>query len=235
MAYELAVFDMAGTTVRDPGLVAQALVLALAEQGCVVDPASARPLMGYEKPEAIRRLLRGAGHTAIAADTAKVDAIHTAFVAHMLRCYRESREVAAINGAEALFATLRARGVRVALNTAFSREIAEAIVARLGWRERGLIDDLVATDDVAEGRPAPHMIRLLMQRANVTDAACVIKVGDTEVDVREGRNAGCGLVVSVTSGAFTRSELEPYRPDQIIDALDELPALLGDAVAASAA
>ncbi|MEI9912070.1 MAG: HAD hydrolase-like protein [Bacteroidota bacterium] len=54
----------------------------------------------------------------------------------------------------------------------------------------------------------------------------MIKIGDTEVDVNEGRNAGCAIVVAVTTGAFTRSQLEPYAPDHIINNLSELPALI---------
>jgi phosphoglycolate phosphatase-like HAD superfamily hydrolase len=51
-------------------------------------------------------------------------------------------------------------------------------------------------------------------------------VGDTEVDIAEGRNAKCGLVVSVTTGSYTRRELEGFYPDHIIDSLQELPQIL---------
>ncbi|HEY0244604.1 MAG TPA: HAD hydrolase-like protein, partial [Mucilaginibacter sp.] len=40
---------------------------------------------------------------------------------------------------------------------------------------------------------------------------------DTEVDVREGQNAGCKYIIGVTTGSFTRQELEPYNPTHIID------------------
>jgi phosphoglycolate phosphatase-like HAD superfamily hydrolase len=42
------------------------------------------------------------------------------------------------------------------------------------------------------------------------------------VDVEDGRNAACGKVVSVTTGAYTRGQLLPYGPDFIIDDLQEL-------------
>ncbi|HTD94579.1 MAG TPA: HAD hydrolase-like protein, partial [Chitinophagaceae bacterium] len=54
----------------------------------------------------------------------------------------------------------------------------------------------------------------------------VIKIGDTEVDIQEGRNAKCSIVVSVTTGAFTREQLIPYSPDHIIDNLSDLPDLI---------
>ena len=61
------------------------------------------------------------------------------------------------------------------------------------------------------------MIHQLMNLAGITDPQEVAKVGDTEVDIREGQNVGCKYVIAVTTGAFTRSELEPYHPTHIVD------------------
>ena len=66
-----------------------------------------------------------------------------------------------------------------------------------------------------------------MKRTNVTDSKKVIKIGDTEVDIKEGRNAECLLTIAVTTGkSYTKEQLELYKPDYIIDSLQELPALL---------
>ena len=70
------------------------------------------------------------------------------------------------------------------------------------------------------------VINAQLHVANVGDARAVVKVGDTEVDVREGRNANCGLVVAVTTGAYTRDALAAHAPDRIIDRLDELLPLM---------
>lgn len=219
MNYRLAVFDIAGTTVSDPGFVAQAFVGAMSAAGHPIDHAACRPLMGYPKPLAIARLL------VAQADETKVAAIHADFVQRMLVCYRDWPGIEPLAGAESVFALLRSRGIKVALNTGFSRDIADAIVERLGWAHR--IDAVIASDEVPEGRPAPHMLQALMRRFGVEDPAQVVKIGDTEVDIGEGRGANAGLVVAITTGAFTRAELEPYAPDRIIDRLFELPALLG--------
>lgn len=219
MRYRLAVLDIAGTTVADPGLVARAFAEAMAAAGQAIEVEDVRPLMGYPKPQAIARLL---GTTV---DDPRVAPIHTDFVARMLECYRHAPGIAPLPGAEAVFDTLRAHGIRIGLDTGFSRDIAEVIIDRLGWHDR--IDALVASDEVPAGRPAPYMIQALMQRTGVDDAATVVKVGDTEVDINEGRNAGVGLNVAITTGAFTRAELLPHGPDHIIDHLDRLPSLLG--------
>lgn len=219
MAFRLAIFDIAGTTVSDPGFVAQAFTEAMTAAGHPIAATAIRPLMGYPKPLAIRRLL---GESA---DDALIERIHADFVQRMLVCYRDWPGIEPLPGVAKVFAALRAQDVRVALNTGFSRDIADAIVERLDWTDR--IDALVASDEVPAGRPAPYMIQRLMADVGVDDPRAVAKIGDTEVDINEGRNAGVGLVVAVTTGAFLRSELEPYAPDAIIDTLAELSALLG--------
>lgn len=224
MTFELAVFDMAGTTVHDPDLVALALREALAQASCHADAPELRALMGYTKPAAIRTVL--AAHD-LPADDALVARVHEDFVQRMLDCYRTHEAVRPMAGAEDTFVWLRQRGIKVALNTAFSQDIAECLIERFGWRERGLIDAATSADQVAHGRPAPDMIRALMTACGVTDAAHVFKVGDTEVDIREGRAAACELVVAVTTGAYTRAELLTHKPDAVLDSLHELPALLG--------
>ena len=223
MNFRLVVLDMAGTTVRDEGLVAEALLGAIGAEHVDVARSAAQALMGYTKPEAIRRLLTDVGADA---DAARVARIHADFIARMVDTYRHDARVAAIDGAEETFDVLHRAGVRVALNTAFAREIADTIVTRLGWAASGAVDAVICAEEVEEGRPAPDMIQALMSKFDVDDPRDVVKVGDTEVDIREGRNAGCGLVVAVTTGAFTREALAAYAPDQTIDHLDQLMPLM---------
>ena len=61
-----------------------------------------------------------------------------------------------------------------------------------------------------------------MQQLDITDTAEIAKVGDTEVDINEGKNTGCKYVIGVTTGAFTRHELAPYQPTHIIDNVAEV-------------
>lgn len=56
-----------------------------------------------------------------------------------------------------------------------------------------------------------------MKAGNITDPLEAAKVGDTGADVREGQNAGCKYVIGVTTGAFTREQLELSNPTHIID------------------
>ena len=225
MPVKLAVFDIAGTTVADDNAVASAFRSAFEKYGFAVREEDINPLMGYKKPVAIQIILEKLGAEF---DEDLVDDIHREFETVMLDHYEYSPGVRPLPNAEQVMQQLKEKGIRIGLNTGFSKIITEKIVNRLQWMERGLIDDYISSDEVDEGRPKPYMIQSLMKRAGIDDPKEVIKIGDTEADVNEGINAGCALVVAVTTGAFTRDQFKPYSPDYIIDNLSELPALIYD-------
>jgi phosphonatase-like hydrolase len=221
MKWELAVFDMAGTTLYDGDAVNTCFRAALAGAGVSVDPAQVNTVMGLHKPEAIRILLLSAGRDFTDSD---VDRIHADFVARMKQYYKHDPAVRELPGASASFAKLRKAGIKIALNTGFNREIVDVILARLNWRDA--VDATVASDEVARGRPFPDMIRHLLALLDLADSTRVVKIGDTLVDLEEGKNARCGLVFGVTTGAYTRAELEQGPHDRIVDSLAEAVALI---------
>ncbi|MBO9635161.1 MAG: HAD hydrolase-like protein [Chitinophagaceae bacterium] len=224
---KLVVFDMAGTTVRDRGDVATAFTQALTEHGVPKpDPADVNEVMGFRKIDAIRILLEKYGEPESAADQELIDDIHDRFTELMIGFYENDADLQPLPYAENLFRELHDKGVKVALNTGFTKPITETILHRLNWSNSPLIDAVISSDEVPEGRPAPFMIQTIMKQLGITDSRDVVKIGDTEVDVQEGRNAQCGLVVSVTTGAATRQQLQQFHPDHIIDSLEELPSLI---------
>ena len=144
----------------------------------------------------------------------------------MMDYYEYDANVKAMEGAEDLFFFLQERGVRVALNTGFSKDIASVIVSRFQWIERGLVDEFIGSDEVPEGRPFPYMIDELKSRLGISEEDTVLKVGDTVVDVLEGKNAGCKFIISVTTGSASREVLELWQPTHIVNSLSEIPAIL---------
>ncbi|MFN4243275.1 MAG: 2-aminoethylphosphonate--pyruvate transaminase [Tepidisphaerales bacterium] len=223
--YDLVVFDLAGTTVVDEGdVVAETLCRALRDRAAVAVPvAMATSLMGIPKPAAIRRLLAQAGVEPV---PDLVHAVHEHFRSLMLIHYREGQAVREVPGTTAVFRVLKEAGVRVAVDTGFSRDITDAILERCGWASSGLVDVSVASDEVPAGRPAPFMIFQAMQRLGVSDVRRVVKVGDTPSDLAEGMNAGCGRVVGVTRGSHTRQQLQRHPHTDLIGDVSELPELL---------
>ena len=210
-------FDIAGTTVKDDHEVSKAFQSALKKYNYEVGLTAIDPLMGYEKTMAIRQMLE-----LHEPDTQKITAelvknIHREFVQQMLKLYLLEPIVEPLPNVEETFAALHAQGVQIGINTGFSRDIADTVVNRLQWREKGLIDHLIGSDEVELGRPHPFMIQKLMGYSGITNPLEVAKVGDTEVDMREGQNAGCKYVIGVTTGIFTRQGLQEYRPTHVVD------------------
>jgi phosphonatase-like hydrolase len=224
---ELVVFDLAGTTVYDGDAVNIAFRATLAAWGIEADPALVNTVMGLPKPEAIRILLEQCGGPRGVTPTAdQVNAIHEDFTQRMQSYYAADPGVREIPGAAAAFATLRQAGVKVALNTGFFRPIAQVLLARLSWTAPAVIDADVTSDEVPRGRPHPDMIRSLMKRLDVRDSRLVAKVGDTRADLEEGTNAGCGLVIGVTTGSFSREQLQACPHSHVVGSVAEVPALL---------
>jgi phosphonatase-like hydrolase len=225
MLPELVVFDMAGTTVLDgEGAVNRCLRESLDAIGIPVEADEINTVMGMPKPEAIRILLDARiPDSGVVTDLAAK--AYPDFLTCMLCYYQTDPSVAPVPGAEETFATLRAAGVRVALDTGFSRDIADTILERFGWVRDGKIDGSITSDEVARGRPHPDMIQALMARFGLTDASHVAKVGDTPSDLQQGTSAGCGWVVGVTQGSHTAAQLAPYPHTHLIPTVAELPTL----------
>lgn len=224
MMIELVVLDIAGTTVFDKGNINSAFRSAFAGAGLEVAPADVDKVMGYRKMEAIKIIMEKYAPKMSNDNPGVLCRIHDVFTSEMVRFYEEDTSLQPLPFAVELFQWLHDRHIKVALDTGFTREITNPILRRLGWDNGSVVDAVACSDEVPEGRPYPYMIQSLMRQTGVSDVRKVVKIGDTEVDIMEGRNAGCGLVVAVTTGAYTREQLEPYHPDHIIDSLEELPA-----------
>jgi len=219
---KLVVFDIAGTTVKDNGDIALAFQQAMAEKGYDIPVEKINPLMGYKKPEAIRLMLLEYEPDVTMVKAEYINTIHDRFLELMVQYYTNATDLSPLPNAEEVFAYLKKNDVKVGLDTGFSKEITDVIIRRLGWLNDGKIDYVVSSDEVSAGRPQPYMIQKMMKEAGIEDSKKVVKLGDTEVDINEGKNAGCLFAIGVTTGAFTREQLEPYKPSFIIDDLKEL-------------
>jgi phosphonatase-like hydrolase len=221
---QLVVFDMAGTTVDDKGVVLQSLVETAAAYHLPGTPEELNALMGMNKREvfgllAARLYPDGSAAGAQLADKALAD-----FNAQMRAIYQQ--HAAPIPGAEETFAFLRARGVKIATDTGFDAELGGVIMERLDWPGR-LIDLAVYSSDVRQGRPAPYMIFHAMEQLGIHDVHQVMKLGDSPADLQEGFHAGCGEVIGVLSGSHTAETLSPYPHTRLIPSVADLPALFG--------
>jgi phosphonatase-like hydrolase len=227
MHIRLTVFDVAGTTVLDDDAVIEEVQSALAAGSVRVLRPSIKAVMGMPKPAAIRHLL--CAHATFAAPEIdhRADEIHSTFMQRVIERYRSDPMIRPVPEAADVFSRLRAAGIRVALDTGFNRAVLDVLLARLGW-DRSVVDVTVASDEVEQGRPHPHMIHRAMQLTGVADPLQVAKIGDTPADIEEGLGAGCGLVIGVTYGTHSRVEFERFDVP-LIDRLTDLLPLVGAA------
>ncbi len=223
---KLVVFDIAGTTVKDNGEIAIAFQQAMKEKGYIIPVEKINPLMGYKKTEAIGMMLKEYEPNAVVITEDYINSIHDRFLQLMIEYYSTTNELSPLPHTESVFAYLKEKQIKIGLNTGFSNSITDVIIDRLGWLKDGKIDYVVSSNEVAAGRPHPFMIQKIMQQARINNAKQVIKIGDTEVDINEGNNAGCFYSGAITTGAFTREELVRYEPSFIIDDLNELIAII---------
>jgi phosphoglycolate phosphatase len=222
---ELVAFDMAGTTIEDHGLVYVALAECVRETGTTVTDADLQLWMGTDKVTAIAALMRLGGGPA---EPAAVQAAFDRFRRILALAYLRTPPIA-LPGVESALRELGARGIRVALTTGFSDDVALPMLDALGWTVgagRGhLLDAVITTTDVSAGRPAPYLIHHAMEKTGTTDVAAVLAAGDTVVDLLAARNAGV-IGVGVLTGQLTRAELSshPHRYilESVVDVL-ELP------------
>jgi phosphonatase-like hydrolase len=224
MTIRLASFDMAGTTIAEAGTV-YAVLRSTVEQatGRSIDDELLSKWGGTSKHAAIGGLL-----TALDEDLSRQDALFEEFRATLRARYLADRPTV-IPGVREAVASLRASGVKVALQTGYSRDVAELLLEIVGWVVGGPdadIDAMVTSDEVPASRPAPFLIFRGMELTGVTAVSEVLVAGDTANDLGAGIAAGARYVVGVLTGASPAERLGRYPHTHLLPSVADIPALL---------
>jgi phosphonoacetaldehyde hydrolase len=197
--------DWAGTVV-DHGSLApvKALENIFAVFGVTPSLPSIRRYMGLAKKDHIRKLLeepdiqeqwRRLHHRTH--QERDVDAIYAKFEPQMMQVLDGYSSV--ISGVPEAVAEMRARGMKIAGTTGYTRPMLERLqvaAARQGYRT----DASLAPEDVGAGRPFPWMCYRLAIDLRVYPLSSCVKIGDTDSDIAEGRNAGMWTIGVTRSG-----------------------------------
>jgi phosphonatase-like hydrolase len=223
MQIQCVVFDMAGTTVNEDNIVYKTLQAALNHFNVPVDLNHV--LLhgaGKEKFQAIKDIISNSPYTLD--ETGQLEAFNY-FLAQLDNAYLNF-DVTPMPGAEHVFAALKQTGVKVVLNTGYNRATAENLLKKLGWAEGEQIDLLVTASDVLHNRPMPDMILYAKDKLSISDTNQMVKIGDSCIDIEEGKNAGCLLNIGITTGAQTETQLMEAKPDYIVHSLTALLEIL---------
>lgn len=190
---KLLVFDMAGTTIDEGGIVYKTLYDTIKTYNTDIQENDIKRWYGSNKYEVLDNYVKD--------PVVNKDIIYQTFNDNLKERYFYSDNIKLINNnLPILFNSLRETGIKIALNTGYNRDIQEKIIEKLYMKE--FIDDYISSEDVKAGRPKPYMIEALRERNKIEKPKEVLKFGDTENDILEGVNAGCGLSIGVLSGAL---------------------------------
>lgn len=222
MSIKLVVFDWAGTTV-DHGCFAPVTPFQEVFRNAGIDLSAdeVRGPMGLHKRDHIAALLQLPrvralweklhGGTPTDADCQR---LFEQFIPLQLAVVKQVSRL--VPGLLDTVAWLRKRGIRLAGTTGYFQEAADLCYEAA--REQGYEPDAVmCVTQVPQGRPAPWMIFRLMEQLGVYPPHCVVKVGDTEPDMGEGRNAGVWTVGVTATGSdvgLTADELAALDSNQ---------------------
>ena len=109
---------------------------------------------------------------------------------------------------------LREKGIKIAIVTTKDRESAEAAIRLFQFP----YDLLLTAEDAKRARPDPEPLLKAIELLK-SSAAQAFYCGDTPPDIVQGRRAGV-KTIGLTTGLYTREELETEKPDFVFDNID---------------
>eukprot|EP00755_Sulcionema_specki_P004323 Sspe_Gene.29788::Locus_14354_Transcript_1_1_Confidence_1.000_Length_1427::g.29788::m.29788 len=218
LGIKMVVFDMAGTTVDEGGIVYDTLKAVMRDAGLEVDDKEFDAWHGANKREVVAHFvkLNNAG------GEAEIDELYKEFEEELESIYfAPDSPVKPIPGILKYFTRLRKAGIKVCLDTGFPRKIASHIIKKLGFAD--YIDGSCVAMEVGHGRPYPYMIYHLMREHGIERIQQVAKVGDTVRDIEEGLYAGTPYTYGVLTGADKRETLEKAGAFAVVNSVLDIP------------
>jgi phosphoglycolate phosphatase len=218
---QLAVLDMAGTTVADDGLVVSAFESAATAAGL--------PESGDERDRARQFVLDTMGQAKISVFRALFGTDERAQMANAAfeRAYEElidNGHAKSIDGAAQAITRMRDADIRVALTTGFSRTTQEKLLAALGWQT--LADLVIAPGDGVRGRPYPDLILSALMHMEVDSVFNVAALGDTGSDIESALRAGASVAAGTLTGAHNEQQLRDAGATHVVGSVTEFADLI---------
>ena len=246
---KVALFDMAATTVDDmvekPGLEGK-LPLVISAYGDAFKKGKVEMTFdelndcrGRDKIEVFReKVVKYRTDLSPEEQEKLAQSLHdNEFVPALLSNVQYLKE---IPGTSKTFEYLKKQGIYIATGSGFPQIVTDAINQQLGWKEKGLVDFGTCGESVGGGRPKPNMINAtlvaagyfpngidLSKKQEGFDYTTVLKVGDTEEDVREGRSVGA-TIIAVLSGTQSIEKLVNAGPKVVLPSVAAIPHYLSN-------
>ena len=214
------VFDMAGTTVNEHGLIYKTLYSTIKNFGLnIKNEKEIERWYGSNKYEVLDYYLTSTPtHKNHFAELRPK--LYNQLNNNLLEQYSDPKNISLMDkNIPVLFNYFRENDIKIFLNTGYPIEIQESIIKSLNMKE--FTDDYISSEEVPHGRPNPSMIHTLMKRNNIGFPRQIVKFGDTPNDIKEGHNALCRSV-GVLSGASDEQMLKEAGAKHIINSVMDI-------------
>lgn len=231
MKIDTIIFDWAGTTV-DYGSNApvSAFISAFESFGINISEKKVRAYMGLPKKKHVEKLLEDIGEEFTQND---VNEIYARFEPALFKVLANHADP--LPGVVETVAEMRKLGIKMGSTTGYTKAMMDVIVPLA--KEKGYSPDcIVCPDDTGGiGRPEPYMLWKNLEKLGVKSIHSVLKVGDTEADMQEAKNAGC-LCAGVLEGSsmlamngdkeIAKQKYIEAGADYVIESIEDLPNLI---------
>jgi len=199
---KLIIFDIDGTIVNAYGAIYKSIKYALRKSGYRRMPTylKAKRSIGYGDRNFVATFVKPE-------DIDKATAL-----------YRKHHERSLLTGARVMpcakgvLSKLHKKGYKLAVCSNRPRKFSMILLKRLALTK--YFDMIECADNKKELKPSPFLINKIMRRMKVKKPEALY-VGDMDLDIKAGRNAGV-RTVAVLGGSSSRADLESQRPFKMI-------------------
>jgi phosphonoacetaldehyde hydrolase len=199
------ILDWAGTSV-DHGSMAPVLALQtlFAQHGITLSAEDARRDMGLLKRDHIQAILalpniraEWNSITGQESGNAEVLSLFEEFGPLQMKIIAQHSQL--IPGVAQAVKDWQSRGILIGSTTGYTRQMLAPVLTQAA--QQGFQPDAsVCPEEVGAGRPAPWMLMKNAQLLDVYPPSTCVKIGDTIVDIEEGRNAGMWTIGLTKTG-----------------------------------
>jgi phosphonoacetaldehyde hydrolase len=225
------ILDWAGTTV-DYGCFApvNAFIAAFEAFGTKVTVKETRTPMGLPKRKHIEKMLENMGRSYTQKE---VDQIYARFEPALFEVLAKHTDP--LPGVIEAAQHIREMGVAIGSTTGYTQAMMDVVVPLA--KEKGYAPDCMVCPDETGGvgRPYPYMLWRNLEKLGIESIHNVLKIGDTEADMQEGKNADC-LCVGILKGSsmlalnedeeISRQKYMEAGADYVLEDISALPALI---------
>lgn len=214
---KMLVCDMAGTIIQENNLVYKQLYNTVKQIKRNITLEDIHKFQGYHKREVIDHFVKYEN-----LNPKYTDGLYRIFNQSLIELYTSPNSDIKLVDPKIpdFFKDLQNKNIKITLNTGYNSYIQKCLIDKFNLHD--CIDDYISSTDVKLGRPHPFMIYKLMDRNNVRNPKQIIKIGDTPIDIQEGKNAGC-FTVGVLSGDHRwNNHLKKGQPDKVIEKITDL-------------